>query len=237
MRFGVFIYDGVEPIDLAAFGVLSMARRVAPEIEPVAIAPRAGRVALANGLEMVAPYGVDDAPPLEVLIVTGGPGWKAQCADPDTLAFVRDRARDTLVASVCTGGMILAASGVLDGLKATTKKEVIAGQEVPPLELMRRDYPQIDALPGAARRLRACRHRRRRHALHRRRAPPPRAAVRRARRRRDRAHPRIHDRLACQPAGLSRRRRLSRRRPRDLSAGREGRRVNQRGGLPRRAPR
>ena len=28
MRFGVFIYDGVEPIDLAAFGVLSMARRV-----------------------------------------------------------------------------------------------------------------------------------------------------------------------------------------------------------------
>jgi putative intracellular protease/amidase len=137
MRFGVFIYDGVEPIDLAAFGVLSMARRVAPGIEPVAIAPRAGRVALANGLEVVAPYGVDDAPPLEVLIVTGGPGWKAQCADPDTLAFVRDRARDTLVASVCTGGMILAASGVLDGLKATTKKEVIAGQEVPPLSSRR----------------------------------------------------------------------------------------------------
>jgi len=25
MRFGIFIYDGVEPIDLAAFGVLSMA--------------------------------------------------------------------------------------------------------------------------------------------------------------------------------------------------------------------
>ena len=148
MRFGVFIYDGVEPIDLAAFGVLSMARRVAPEIEPVAIAPRAGRVALANGLEAVARYGVDDAPPLEVLIVTGGPGWKAQCANPDTLAFVRDRARDTLVASVCTGGMILAASGILDGLKATTKKEVIAGQEVPPLELMQRDYPQIDALPA-----------------------------------------------------------------------------------------
>ena len=27
-----FIYDGVEPIDLATFGVLSMARRIAPEI-------------------------------------------------------------------------------------------------------------------------------------------------------------------------------------------------------------
>ena len=61
---------------------------------------------------------------------------------------MRDRARNTLVASVCTGGMILAASGILDGLKATTKKEVIAGQEVPPLELMQRDYPQIDVLPA-----------------------------------------------------------------------------------------
>ncbi len=33
MKFGVFIYDGVEPIDLATFGVLSMARRVRPDIE------------------------------------------------------------------------------------------------------------------------------------------------------------------------------------------------------------
>ena len=28
MKFGIFIYDGVEPIDLATFGVLSMARRI-----------------------------------------------------------------------------------------------------------------------------------------------------------------------------------------------------------------
>jgi len=33
LRFGIFIYDGVEPIDLATFGVLSMARRIVPEIE------------------------------------------------------------------------------------------------------------------------------------------------------------------------------------------------------------
>jgi hypothetical protein len=33
MRFGVFIYDGGEPIDLATYGVLSTARRIAPTIE------------------------------------------------------------------------------------------------------------------------------------------------------------------------------------------------------------
>jgi hypothetical protein len=39
VQFGIFIYDGVEPIDLATFGVLSMARRVAPEIAVCTIAP------------------------------------------------------------------------------------------------------------------------------------------------------------------------------------------------------
>ena len=57
MRFGIFIYDGVEPIDLATFGVLSMARRVAPEIAICTIAPRAGPVALANGLTVTADFG------------------------------------------------------------------------------------------------------------------------------------------------------------------------------------
>jgi hypothetical protein len=54
LRFGIFIYDGVEAIDLATFGVLSMARRVAPEIEICTIAPNAGAVALANGLRVAA---------------------------------------------------------------------------------------------------------------------------------------------------------------------------------------
>ena len=54
MRFGIFIYDGVEPIDLATFGVLSMARRIAPQISICTIAPHAGTVALANGLKVEA---------------------------------------------------------------------------------------------------------------------------------------------------------------------------------------
>ena len=33
MRVAVLIYEGTEPIDLATYGVLSMARRIAPDIE------------------------------------------------------------------------------------------------------------------------------------------------------------------------------------------------------------
>ncbi|CAN5279599.1 DJ-1/PfpI family protein [soil metagenome] len=146
MRFGVFIYDGVEPIDLATVGVLSMARRVAPQITITTIAPDAGVVTCANGLRVIADHGVDSDPTalmLDALIVTGGPGWKAQAAHPPTLDWLRRAGAHGLVASVCTGGMILAAAGLLDGLAATTKSEVIAGQEEPPIDVLRDCYPRV----------------------------------------------------------------------------------------------
>ena len=143
MRFGIFIYDGVEPIDLATFGVLSMARRIAPEISICTIAPKAGSVALANGLKVTADYGIDDAPACDIVIVTGGPGWTAQAKASTTLDYIRRVHASSRVASVCTGGMILAASGVLDGGPATTKREIVP-PETSPVELMRETYPRID---------------------------------------------------------------------------------------------
>ena len=143
MLFGIFIYDGVEPIDLATFGVLSMARRIAPQIAICTIAPRAGAVVLANGLKVTADFGIDDAPSCDVVIVTGGPGWVAQAKAPATLDYIRRVHASHRIASVCTGGLILAASGVLDGGPATTKREVVA-PETSPLEVMRAAYPRID---------------------------------------------------------------------------------------------
>jgi len=59
MKFGVFIYDGTEPIDLATFGVLSMARRLRPEIEICTIAPTRDVVHLSNGLRVVPDHALD----------------------------------------------------------------------------------------------------------------------------------------------------------------------------------
>jgi len=143
MKFGVFIYDGVEPIDLATFGVLSMARRLRPDIEICTLAPARGDVRLSNGLVVLADHALAEAPKLDVLIVTGGPGWPAESARAETLAALRARAADTLLVSVCTGGMILGASGVLDGKPATTKREVIP-PESPPIGVMRARHPRID---------------------------------------------------------------------------------------------
>jgi transcriptional regulator GlxA family with amidase domain len=98
---------------------------------------------LSNGLIVLADHALAGAPKLDVLIVTGGPGWMGDSQRPQTLAALRARAADTLLVSVCTGGMILGASGVLDGKKATTKREVVP-PEAPPIERLRELYPRID---------------------------------------------------------------------------------------------
>jgi transcriptional regulator GlxA family with amidase domain len=145
MKAAILVYEGTEPIDLATYGVLSMARRVAPQVSMFLVAEKAGPVTLAGGLTVIAHHGYDDAPAADVLIITGGPGWEREANSPATLAFVRRYSAGTCAAAVCTGGMILAATGLLDGRAATTKREV-CGEEVSPLALMRSRHPAIRAL-------------------------------------------------------------------------------------------
>jgi transcriptional regulator GlxA family with amidase domain len=123
--------------------VLSMARRIAPEIAICTIGPKSGPIALANGLNVMAEFGIGDAPPCDLVIVTGGPGWAEQAKAPATLDYVRGVHARGRIASVCTGGMILAASGILDHGPATTKREVVP-PETSPLEVMRAAYPDIE---------------------------------------------------------------------------------------------
>jgi transcriptional regulator GlxA family with amidase domain len=81
---------GVEPIDVAGtIGVVSMAARILPAIEAVTIAHAAGPVTLASGLTVVAGHGSADAPPCDVTIVCGGPGWRKQLQDAVMLALLR----------------------------------------------------------------------------------------------------------------------------------------------------
>ncbi len=130
---GIVLYDGVEPIDLGGtLGVISMARRVLPHLSDAVIARTAGRVVLAGGLAVDAPYGFGDAPPCDVTILCGGPGWEAAAADPALLAFLRARPAAQL-ASVCTGAMILAAAGCLDGRLATTRRRTAGREDLAPL--------------------------------------------------------------------------------------------------------
>lgn len=136
--FGVLIYDGVEPIDIGGTaGVISMARRVLPNVAATVIALNAGPVRLAGGLTVLADHGIDAAPACDVVIVCGGPGWPQAAADPAIQTFIRGLPPQG-VASVCTGAMILGASGVLDGRTATTRRHAVGAEAAAPLELLGR---------------------------------------------------------------------------------------------------
>lgn len=147
MKFGFLLYPGVEPMDLAAIGVVSMARRLMPQLSYLTIADTLDLQTFSNGLRVAPDVAFGACPAIDVLIVPGGPGWEAASADPALLAFVcAQAAAGVTVASVCTGAMILAAAGLLDGHTATTKFEVVPPEVSPLVRLSQ--HGTVTAVPA-----------------------------------------------------------------------------------------
>jgi transcriptional regulator GlxA family with amidase domain len=140
--FAILAYDGIEPIDIGAtYGVLSMAKRLAPDLRFFVTSKSGGELVMANGLRLLADHGFADCPAAEILMVLGGPGWQTAAGDAAILSHIRDFHRSGgTVAAVCTGGMIVGAAGLLDGLAATTKREIVRG-EARPLDLLSERCP------------------------------------------------------------------------------------------------
>lgn len=73
------------------------------------------------GFSIVPTATLDACPPLEMICVPGGAGVTAVMEDGEVLAWLRERGDAArLVTSVCTGSLVLAAAGLLNGYKATT---------------------------------------------------------------------------------------------------------------------
>ena len=99
-----------------------------PDVEPVFVAERAGPVRNDAGgrngsgaCEIVAERSIDDVPSPDMLLVPGGLSTREFLEHEPILEWIR-RAHETTryTTSVCTGALLLAAAGVLDGLQATT---------------------------------------------------------------------------------------------------------------------
>ena len=74
-----------------------------------------------RNLAIIPDTSFEDCPAkLDVLFVPGGPGVSGLLKDNEYLNFIRSKKDSTYITSVCTGSIVLAACGLLDGFKATT---------------------------------------------------------------------------------------------------------------------
>jgi len=73
-----------------------------------------------RGMQILPTVTYAGCPPLDVIMVPGGPGQQDLMEDEEALAFLRRQAASVkFITSVCTGSLVLGAAGLLEGKRAT----------------------------------------------------------------------------------------------------------------------
>ncbi|MGK9235977.1 GlxA family transcriptional regulator [Inquilinus limosus] len=147
-RIAVLAFPGVGMLDvvgpLEVFAAASALRRdggLPPAYAVEILAARAGPVHADSGLAVVADRGLDrPADDIDTLLVAGGAGIEDAVADPALVAWLRATApRIRRLGSVCTGALLLAEAGLLDGRRAATHWNWC--------DRLRRRYPAVRVEP------------------------------------------------------------------------------------------
>jgi transcriptional regulator GlxA family with amidase domain len=138
-QIALLVFDDAEVMDVAGpFEVFSVAGR-RHGLDPFRVhlvAERPGPVTLRSGFRIEPHATLESAPRADLLIIPGGPGTRREMYNPVLRDWIGATAlRAELVLSVCTGSLLLATAGLLDGLEATTHRGA--------LDLLR------EAAPGA----------------------------------------------------------------------------------------
>ena len=128
LTIGFLLFDRAEELDwVGPFEVFTMARQVAEgvgraaSIRAVLISRDGYIVEGAKGMRVEVDASFDTAPPLDVLLIPGGIGTRAEMKRPDMLDFLRKKAAECeWVTSVCTGSAVLEAAGLTQGKRITT---------------------------------------------------------------------------------------------------------------------
>jgi len=124
VNIGVALFEGAEELDWAGpWEVLAAWALQWPDdgVHVFTLAREDRPVTCAKGLRVLPDETWETAPPLDVLVYPGGRGTRRELQDEAVLDWIRGLAAgETVVASVCTGSLVLAAAGLLDGKPATT---------------------------------------------------------------------------------------------------------------------
>ena len=126
-RFAFFVFDGAEELDwVGPWEVLAAWAQRWPEdrIETFTVARSEGPITCAKGLRFIPDHTWETAPSFDVLIYPGGQGTRRHIGDHEIREWLgRQVEAGTLMTSVCTGSLVFADAGLLDGAPAMTHWE------------------------------------------------------------------------------------------------------------------
>ena len=119
MRIAVVLFPRLTALD--AIGPYEVLQRL-PDTTVHFVGQHRGEVRSENGfLGLTVDQTFEELTDPDVVVVPGGIGTRALLTDPPLLDWLRAaHASSRFTASVCTGSLLLAAAGLLDGLTATT---------------------------------------------------------------------------------------------------------------------
>ena len=123
MRIAIAVFEGAEELDFVGpWEVLAAWRYLYPdEVDVVLVGDGTGPTTCAKGLRVLPEVSWDDLGAVDVLVYPGGRGTRGQLGDERVRQRLRSlRESGTLMTSVCTGSLVYADAGLLDGRPATT---------------------------------------------------------------------------------------------------------------------
>jgi transcriptional regulator GlxA family with amidase domain len=126
----ILMFDDVEVLDFAGpFEVFSVTAELNKDDRPFAVltvAEHPVAVSARNGLSINPDCTISDCPPPDILIVPGGIGTRKLIDNSAVINWIKDCAQTAeLMLSVCTGSLLLAKAGLLEGLTATTHHQAL----------------------------------------------------------------------------------------------------------------
>jgi transcriptional regulator GlxA family with amidase domain len=124
MNVAILIFDDVEVLDFCGpyevFGVTGGNADPKP-FQVYTVAAEQRPILARNQLSVNPKYSFADCPQSDILLIPGGYGTRPLMNNSVVLDWIKTRAETAqLVLSVCTGALLLAKIGLLDGLAATT---------------------------------------------------------------------------------------------------------------------